>query len=190
MNEDRRTRRTRQLLRSAFLGLLKEKRYEDISVQDIIERADVARSTFYAHYVDKEDLLVGRLGVFSREVRGQVQLPYAEKRRPLIPPSCFWYNIMAHRNIFEIIAKDSAMDVTMKDLRNKLCANIQAEIQQQQSEQAAVPASLLVDYLADSIITLIKWWVKQGMTYSPEQVDEMFHRMAMPVVGSKNFSYS
>ena len=189
MNEDRRTRRTRQLLRDAFLGLLKEKRYEDISVQDIIERADVARSTFYAHYVDKEDLLVGRLGVFSREVRGQVQLPHAEKRCPLIPPTCFWYNILAHRNIFEIIAKDSAMDVTMKDLRNKLCANIQAEMQQQQSEQAAVPASLLVDYLADSIITLIKWWVKQGMTYSPEQVDEMFHRMAMPVVGSKNFSY-
>ena len=82
------------------------------------------------------------------------------------------------------------MDVTMKDLRNKLCANIQAEIEQHQSEQAAFPASLLVDYLADSIITLIKWWVKQGMTYSPEQVDEMFHRMAMPVVGSKNFSYS
>ena len=190
MNEDRRTRRTRQLLRSAFLGLLKEKRYEDISVQEIIDRADVARSTFYAHFIDKEDLLVGPLGVFSREVRGQVQLPHAEKRRPLIPPTCFWYNIMAHRNIFEIIARDSAMDVTMKDLRNKLCANIQAEIQRHQPEQAAVPTSLLVDYLADAIITLIKWWVKQGMTYSPEQMDEMFYRMARPVIRSTSFSYS
>ena len=189
MNEDRRTRRTRQLLRYAFLGLLKEKRYEDISVQDIVERADVARSTFYAHYVDKEDLLVGRLGVFSRETRGRAQLLHAEKRRPLIPPTCFWYNILAHRNIFEIIARDSAMDVTMKDLRNKLCANIQAEIQGHQPERTAVPASLLVDYLADSIITLIKWWVKQGMTCSPDQMDEMFHRMARPVIGS-TFSYS
>ena len=51
--QDRRTRRTRQLLRDAFVALLKEKRYEDVSVQDIIERADMARSTFYVHYVDK-----------------------------------------------------------------------------------------------------------------------------------------
>ena len=63
--QDRRARRTRQLLRDAFVALLKEKRYEDVSVQDIIERADVARSTFYVHYVDKEDLLVGRWGVFA-----------------------------------------------------------------------------------------------------------------------------
>ncbi|MCI0550259.1 MAG: TetR/AcrR family transcriptional regulator [Anaerolineae bacterium] len=58
--EDRRIRRTRQLLRDSFLELLKEKRYEDISVQDISARADVARSTFYVHYMDKEDLLVGK----------------------------------------------------------------------------------------------------------------------------------
>jgi hypothetical protein len=185
MNEDRRTRRTRQLLRNAFLGLLREKRYDDISVQDIIERADVARSTFYAHYVDKEDLLVGKRGVFSREARGHAELPQAKNKGHLIPPTCFWYNILAQRDIFKIIARDSAMDVTMKDLHNKLCANIHAEIQQQRPERGVVPASLIVDYLATSIITLIKWWVKQGMTYSPEQMDKIFHEMAMPVVGLK-----
>jgi len=190
MNEDRRTRRTRQLLRDAFLGLLKEKRYEDISVQDIIERADVARSTFYAHYVDKEDLLVGQRGVFASDMKRHAELPQAEKKSRLIPPTCFWHNIVAQRDIFKIIARDSAMDVTMKDLHNKLYANMQAEIQQHRLEQGAVPASLIVDYLADSIITLVKWWVKQGMTYSPEQMDEIFHQMTMPLVGSKVPSYS
>jgi AcrR family transcriptional regulator len=67
--KDRRTRRTRQLLRSALLSLLKEKRYDEISVQDIIERADVARSTFYMHYVDKDDLLTGGQG-FLRKIWG------------------------------------------------------------------------------------------------------------------------
>jgi AcrR family transcriptional regulator len=56
---DRRSQRTRQLLSAALIELMLEKRYDDISVQDIIERANVGRSTFYAHYLDKEDLLVG-----------------------------------------------------------------------------------------------------------------------------------
>ena len=69
---DRRTRKTRQQLRSALLVLLKEKRYEEISVQDIIERADVARSTFYMHYVDKNDLLTGGQGIFAENIGQQM----------------------------------------------------------------------------------------------------------------------
>jgi len=55
---DRRVRRTRQLIRDAFIGLARERGYDRVSVQDILDRADVGRSTFYAHYRDKDDLLV------------------------------------------------------------------------------------------------------------------------------------
>ena len=55
---DRRSQRTRQLLSAALFELMLEKRYDGITVQDIIDRANVGRSTFYAHYLDKEDLLV------------------------------------------------------------------------------------------------------------------------------------
>jgi AcrR family transcriptional regulator len=54
---DRRVRRTRELLRSALLSLIQEKGYERITVRDILDRADVGRSTFYAHYRDKDELL-------------------------------------------------------------------------------------------------------------------------------------
>ncbi len=53
---DRRVRRTRELLRSALLSLIQEKGYDRITVQDILDRADIGRSTFYAHYRDKDDL--------------------------------------------------------------------------------------------------------------------------------------
>lgn len=181
MNADRRARRSRQLLRNAFLGLLRQKRYEDISVQEIIERAEVARSTFYAHYVDKEDLLVGGSGVFARE-RNEPEL-HVEEKKPgwLMPPICFWQNIRAHSETFKIIARDTAMEVTMKDLHNKLRANLQAEIQRSRPDGDVLPASLVVDYLAGSIITLVKWWVKQGMTYPPEQMGEMFQQLTLPL---------
>ena len=51
--DDRRSRRTRQILGNALVELMLEKRYADITVQDILDRADVGRSTFYTHYTDK-----------------------------------------------------------------------------------------------------------------------------------------
>ena len=53
---DRRTNRTKRSLSEALVGLIKEKRFDDITVQNVIERADVGRSTFYSHFRDKEDL--------------------------------------------------------------------------------------------------------------------------------------
>ena len=55
---DRRIQRTRQALRKALLELNKEKGYDSISVEEITQRANLGRATFYLHYKDKEDLLV------------------------------------------------------------------------------------------------------------------------------------
>ena len=55
---DRRIRRTRQLLLNTLVDLILEKGYETITIQEIIDRADIGRSTFYFHFQDKEDLLL------------------------------------------------------------------------------------------------------------------------------------
>jgi len=68
---DRRVQRTRQLLNEALMSLIVEKGYEAITVQDIIDRANLGRSTFYAHYQDKEDLLLsGMEKIVHSLVRG------------------------------------------------------------------------------------------------------------------------
>src|SRR5512135_3076549 len=67
---DRRERRTRQLLSEALIALMQEKRYEAITVQDIIDRADVGRSTFYAHYRDKDDLFATAFQVVMDKLLG------------------------------------------------------------------------------------------------------------------------
>src|SRR5208283_550628 len=71
---DRRIQRTRQLLLSSLLELILEKGYETITVQDIIDRANVGRSTFYSHFQDKEHLLLSgseRLGDLLEEFRAR-----------------------------------------------------------------------------------------------------------------------
>src|SRR5205085_389973 len=54
--KDRRSARTQRSLSEALVGLVKEKRFDDITVQEVIDRANVGRSTFYSHFRDKEDL--------------------------------------------------------------------------------------------------------------------------------------
>ena len=85
---DRRTLRTRQLLTDALGELIRTKRYEAITVQEIADRANVGRSTFYAHFADKDDLvadgvrrMVGSLETDDREVfllKEVAGLSYAE----------------------------------------------------------------------------------------------------------------
>src|SRR5690242_10979296 len=58
---DRRVNRTRRALKDALTDLILEKGYERVTVGDVLERADVGRSTFYAHFVDKDDLLMAIL---------------------------------------------------------------------------------------------------------------------------------
>lgn len=175
--KDRRTRKTRQILRDTLLKLLKQKRYEDISVQDIIAQADVARSTFYVHYVDKDDLLTGRHGIFAENLGEQI-LAHAGESGSAFSSRTWFYHIQAQGDILKVLAKDSAMELAMKTLRGIIHDSVQNGMQAHQD--ASMPLSLLVDYLTDTLMTLIKWWFKDGMKYTPEQMDEMFQQLVMP----------
>ena len=180
--KDRRTRKTRQLLRDTLLTLLKEKRYEDVSVQDIIARADVARSTFYVHYVDKDDLLTGSHGIFAENL-GEQMLAHAGESGSAFSSRTWFYHIQAQGDILKVIAKDSAMELAMKTLHGIIHDSVQKGMQAHaQMKSASVPLPLIVDYLTDTLMTLIKWWFKDGMRYTPEQMDEMFQQLVMPGV--------
>lgn len=184
--KDRRTRKTRQLLRDTLLTLLKEKHYDNISVQDIIERADVARSTFYVHYVDKDDLLTGRRGIFAENLDQQLQAHSGEHGASAFSSQTWFYHIQAQGDILKVIVKDSAIDLTMKTLRGIIYESIQhgMEAHVQPGNEFPVPLPLMMDYLADTLMTLIKWWVKDGMKKTPEEMDAIFQQLVMPGVTS------
>src|SRR5438552_11345004 len=67
--EDRRIQRTRLMLRSAMVSLIRERGFEALTVQDIIDRADVGRSTFYSHFKSKEDLLEGSVAMLRASLK-------------------------------------------------------------------------------------------------------------------------
>ncbi|MEV0436461.1 MULTISPECIES: TetR/AcrR family transcriptional regulator [Nocardia] len=119
---DRRVRRTRDALHRALIELMIERGYERVTVSDIIERADVGRSTFYAHYRDKDDLLLVSCTEFLRReiantaagasplgrlrVLFQLAGRYPEVYRPLVGPKAATTVIHAYRRgLAELIAE-------------------------------------------------------------------------------------
>ena len=68
---DRRVQRTKTSLRAALIGLAREKPYDSIAVKEILDRANVGRSTFYAHFRDKKDLLESGIHEMLRSVHGR-----------------------------------------------------------------------------------------------------------------------
>jgi len=180
--EDRRMKRTRQLLSGALIDLLVEKRYDAITVQHIIDRAGVGRSTFYSHYRDKEDLLVSSFekaldsfSTFMNVDRGTVQIPSSLE---------FFKHAQENHRLFKALTRGRVIDLLFEKGQDFWSRKLEEQIEKALAEgrQSAVPLPILANYVAGTFLTLLKWWLNNGMCYSPEQMDQMFRQLVAPSV--------
>lgn len=180
---DRRSQRTRQALSAALLDLMLQKRYDEITVQDIIDRANVGRSTFYTHYLDKDDLLVSDftrvLDALSGHFRGQDGDPHA-------PPSLalFFEHVRGHNQLYKALMRGGGIELLYKKGRERLQRNIEQHLEEllPPGRAPSIPLPLVADYLAGAILTLLKWWLDHNMPYTPDQMDAVFQQLALPGV--------
>src|SRR5262245_34264849 len=103
---DRRSQRTRQLVLSATLDLLFERRYDEITVQDILDRANIGRSTFYTHYFDKQDVLTSIVEQ-QIELLSQ-QLGERGAEQTLIPSLELFQHVQRHEQYFRAMLRGEA----------------------------------------------------------------------------------
>jgi AcrR family transcriptional regulator len=179
---DRRSQRTRQLVLSATLDLLFERRYDEITVQDILDRANIGRSTFYTHYFDKQDVL-------ASIVEQQIELlsqQFAERGsgETLIPSLELFHHVQRHEQYFRAMLRGEAGEAFWESAQNGLSRAIAQALAARVTEGVSprVSLPLVAQYLAGALLNLLKWWVVAESPYSPEQMDEMFQRLALPGV--------
>lgn len=180
---DRRSRRSRRLIVDALLALLREKRYDRITVQEIIDRADVGRSTFYAQFRNKEDVLESELEhVFGRLHEQQLAVAQ-ESSNHLLPTLGLFRHIQETQSFYPALIRGLASDPhkaavhrSLRDLALRQLAHAAG------STPLVVPAEIVADYLAGSLLTLTHWWLDHGLAYTPEQMEAVFHKLVMPGV--------
>lgn len=181
--QDRRSRRTRQLLGNALIELMFEKRFEDITVQDILDRADIGRSTFYAHYTDKENLLMSEIGRVIRQL--DEYTTEGDGVRPgLLPSIGFFRHVQQHRRLMQAFMWGQGAELLTQELLGQFSTIVEHNLRAMTRAETAssVPLPVLSRFVANTFLLLLRWWFDDDMRHSPEQMDDMFQKLVMPAI--------
>ena len=181
---DRRTRRTRQQVNGALVDLIKEKRFDDITVQNLIDRAGVGRSTFYTHFRDKEDAFDQQWFHFNHHLAEQIDWDKAGQES-FFPVTFFFQHLQEAQSFYRGLVRSGKADAIFKSGVEYLSGDIEAALKERlKSRPVTIPIPVLSHYLANEFYGLLKWWLDRGMPYTPEAMDKMFHRLVNPTIKS------
>src|SRR5215208_5139040 len=125
---DRRSERTRQLLNAALIELMLEQRYDEITVQDIIDRANIGRSTFYAHFLDKEDLLVSGFTQVLDMLNVHSQQPNEVEDQTTPSLTRFFQHVQEHHQLYKALVHGGGIERLFKKSHQYMRRNIEQHL--------------------------------------------------------------
>ncbi|WP_220277585.1 TetR/AcrR family transcriptional regulator [Streptomyces himalayensis] len=176
---DRRVRRSRQLSWQALVGLILEKGYDRITVQDIIDRADIGRSTFYAHFTDKDDLLLSGLEEFGAAFEDNLKQHFATRGDPS-PALPVFQHAYENRDVYRALAGNRGGEVLRDGLRRQVSEAMAHHLGEViPVGDPALPSEVTVEFLISSLLGLLAWWLDSDMPYAPEQMADMYMKLAL-----------
>jgi len=179
---DRRIRRTRELLRRALFSLIQEQGYDRITVQDLLDRADIGRSTFYAHYRDKDDLLRSAFedirSALAAERKAVEQAPGASGQF-LQPLLVVFRHVEGHRHLWQPLARKGGAEVATRILRDHVTELVREHLSSQFPRLGRNQPQLeaAVQFLASACMGLLTWWLDNDVPYSAEELYAIFRRL-------------
>ncbi len=182
---DRRVRRTRDALGDALVELMQEKPFDSIKVQDVLDRAGVGRSTFYAHYRDKEDLFISDAEEFFESVAMALAVSNDPSER-VAPVRELFAHLIDARKFFEALVASGKLHDNMELAQGHFAKGIERRLAQVPRGRAIPDAqrAAIANAHAGALISLLQWWIRRGMSTPPAEMDELFHRMVWSGVDS------
>ncbi len=182
MKIDRRVERTRELLQKALIELITERGYDAITIQDIVDRANVGRTTFYLHYNSKDELfmscheaIVSKFHIGPLHPRSREELLSSEAPRGIT--SAYKHLEDARGPLYSIFqGKDSLL--ILRRIRDWSAQEIEASLRAAFDEpESTIPFDVLANYLAGAQIALVQWWLEKRQPHTPENLAQTFHRL-------------
>lgn len=186
--QDRRIQKTIQLLREALISLITEKPYDSIVVKEILDRANVGRSTFYTHFRDKDDLLISGI----QDMLGPVPSPARSSGRSHDP--ILWFSLPVfehhyrHAHAWGDRIGPRGRAILHEHLRRVLTELI-ADAMKKESRTAGaaarqIPAEVVSAYVASTFVLVLNWWLDNRMRLQPKQIEDVFRRLTLPTLAS------
>lgn len=184
--KDRRIERTRQLLLEALFALIQEKGFEGVTVQDIIDRANVGRSTFYVHFVDKEDLLVQAMDPFSAHLKERQRKALHDSSRSTRDAFAFCGELFAHadghRPVVRAMVGKRGAAILQRHFQKMQVELVREEVKALFPRAEAAATEAVVQSVAAALFGLLVWWMDGRARMTADEVTALFRGMALAAV--------
>lgn len=188
---DRRIPRTRRMLKEALFALILEKGYDAVTIEDITNRADLGRTTFYLHYRDKEELLLESIHSIAEELIARLPTPtwYAAQGKGDEPDQSVlardailiaFQHAAENAQLYQIILRGEGASKASGRLHliiRQKAAELAQEMVDAGLAHPRVPMDVFSNYFAGALLSAITWWLESDTPYPPEQMAEMFRQM-------------
>jgi len=169
LKNDRRTQKTKKYLAAALIELIREKGYDAITIQDIIERANVGRSTFYSHYESKEQLLVGNIN-FQQAL---IDLPGSSPENyPFgVNLDYLFKHTREHLDLARILARSKSIDIISNHFADICAGQIYQQLKKQLTDRKEHKiAYYKAEAAAGGIIRMLFKWLADGAVIAAEEM--------------------
>ena len=186
---DRRQQKTRTAIFSAFTSLLAEKSYSKITVQEIIDAANVGRTTFYAHFETKDDLLKELCEELFGHIIGSAMdctHTHGLYSDGSAPESVFCH-LLQHlqendKNIIALLSCESS-EMFLRFFKDSLNELVRSQfINQNRKANTDIPEDFLINHISGSFVEMVLWWIKGRMKQTPVELDRYFRAVIEPIL--------
>lgn len=188
---DRRIRRTRRRLRQALIDLIVAKGYSNITIQEITDKADLSRATFYLHYKGgKDELLADSLETLFEEFVSTLKQPLFDEQWIASDPSpttLAFQHVAEHAELYKalLLGDRGVTYVIYREIQytaNIIETQLRRLLHDNGLDAEAVPVVIAAQQMAGALFSLILWWLEHDMPHPAEQMGQMYHQMAVPGV--------
>lgn len=178
---DRRQRKTREAIFSAFTELLSEKNFKQITVSDIIDRADIGRATFYAHFETKDFLLKELCEELFCHIFDSSSESDCEHRHIFNcnEPDSVFKHLFEHlykndNQILELLSSENN-ELFLKYFKANLLQLVESQFNTFNGQKASfLPRNFYINHIASTFVETARWWIENEMEQSPQEITELF----------------
>lgn len=186
---DRRQQKTRKAIFSAFTALLNRRNYNAVTVQDIIDEANIGRSTFYAHFDTKEELLkqlcielfdhIIGTAMDQQDTHGLYTCTNA--------PHSVICHILQHlqendNNILTLLSCESS-PIFLNYFKSGMEDLVRTQmLKDPEHRRSDIPQDFLINHIAGSFVEMVQWWLEGGCAQTPQQLDDYFRAVTEPIL--------
>jgi AcrR family transcriptional regulator len=181
---DRRIQRTRGLLQEALVELIMEKGYEAITIQDILDRANVGRSTFYEHFYDKDDLLLSGFENLRADFEQYLAVQATSDEGPWQLSLSMFRHAEEHRQLYQAMAGRQGGRMAVEHIQGYLTRYLYDHLKQLLQRNNNMPADVLTQFVVSAFIGLLTWWLDNKSPYTAQQMNAFFRQLVEPGVSA------